>query len=407
MSLDLMSGLNVTDATRQADCPACGSHKVTPFYHVENVPTNSCLLFDTEEEARAWPRGRIVLGYCADCGFIHNMAFEQSSTEYSGRYEETQGFSPTFSKFHRDLAMRFLQRHNLQGKRVLEVGCGKGEFLLLLAELENVIGIGVDPSARQDRIETSPFAGRVTLYPEYYGPAHSDIEADAVVCKMTLEHIPDVATFIYKLRNNLSDERAVPVFFQIPEAERILTDCAFEDIYYEHCSYFSEASLARLFRHCGFNVLSVGVEYGGQYLTIEAMAANSAAPEDGAAEQDLTRLSELVASFAERVEQHKQNWRARVQAARQQGQRVVLWGSGSKAVSFLTSLGLEDEIAAAVDINPYRQGHYMPTTAHRIIAPEELLEINPGLVIVMNRMYTQEISDTVRRLGLTSEIVAL
>jgi SAM-dependent methyltransferase len=407
MSLDPTTGSNVTDIILNSDCPACGSGRVTPFYRVENVPTNSCLLFDTAEQARAWPRGQIVLGYCTDCGFIHNMTFEQSSTEYSGRYEETQGFSPTFAQYHRDLAMRFLQRHSLHGKRVLELGCGKGEFLLLLAELGNVIGIGVDPSARRDRIENSPYADRVTLYPEYYGPAHSDIEASAVVCKMTLEHIPDVAVFVSKLRRNLSDDRPVPVFFKIPEAERILTDCAFEDIYYEHCSYFSGTSLARLFRHCGFNVLSVGTEYGGQYLTIEAMATKSATPENGGTEQDMARLSKLVAGFAERVEQHKQVWRARVHTARQQGRRVVLWGSGSKAVSFLTSLGLDDEIAAAVDINPYRQGHYMPATAHQIIAPEELRDFNPGLVIVMNRIYTQEIRDTVRRLGVAAEIVAL
>ena len=60
-----------------------------------------------------------------------------------------------------------------------------------------------------------------------------------------------------------------------------------------------------------------------------------------------------------------------------------------------------------MDINPYRQGHYMPTTAHRIIAPEALLEISPGLVIAMNRMYTDEITDSVRKLGLGAEVVAL
>ena len=258
MTLNLMLGPDAEAVARQSDCPACGSGKVRPFYEVDGVPTNSCLLFETEAEARAWPRGRIVLGFCAACGFIYNMAFEQSSTEYSGRYEETQGFSPTFSKFHRDLAARFLERYDLRGKRVLELGCGKGEFLLLLAEFGNVIGIGVDPSARQDRIEHSPYAGRVTLYPEYYGPAHSGIEADAVVCKMTLEHIPDAAEFVSRLRRNLSDAAPVPVFFQIPEAERILTDCAFEDVYYEHCSYFSKTSLARMFESCGFKVLSLG-----------------------------------------------------------------------------------------------------------------------------------------------------
>jgi SAM-dependent methyltransferase len=403
MTLNLMLGPDAEAVARQTDCPACGSGKVRPFYEVEGVPTNSCLLFETEAEARAWPRGRIVLGFCSACGFIYNMAFEQSSTEYSGRYEETQGFSPTFSKFHRDLAARFLERYDLRGKRVLELGCGKGEFLLLLAELGNVTGIGVDPSARQDRIEHSPYAGRVTLYPEYYGPAHSGIEADAVVCKMTLEHIPDVAEFVSRLRRNLSDAAPVPVFFQIPEAERILIDCGFEDVYYEHCSYFSKTSLAWMFERCGFKVLSLGTEYGGQYLTIEAVPARGGVDTSA----DTARLAELVASFSERVERLKAEWRERVREARGQGKRVVLWGSGSKAVSFLTSLGLNEEVSAAVDINPYRQGHYMPTTAHRIIAPEALLEISPGLVIAMNRMYTDEITDSVRKLGLGAEVVAL
>ena len=114
-----------------------------------------------------------------------------------------------------------------------------------------------------------------------------------------------------------------------------------------------------------------------------------------------------MARFSERVERLKADWRERVIEARRQGSKVVLWGSGSKAVSFLTSLGLDEEVSAAVDINPYRQGHYMPTTAHRIIAPEELLEIGPGLVIAMNRMYTDEITDAVRKLGLGAEVVAL
>ena len=388
MTLNLMRGPDAEAVARQTDCPACGSGKVRPFYEVEGVPTNSCLLFETEAEARAWPRGGLCLGSVRHAVLFITWRLSRVRPIF-GRYEETQGFSPTFSKFHRDLAARFLERYDLRGKRVLELGCGKGEFLLLLAELGNVTGIGVDPSARQDRIEHSPYAGRVTLYPEYYGPAHSGIEADAVVCKMTLEHIPDVAEFVSRLRRNLSDAAPVPVFFQIPEAERILIDCAFEDVYYEHCSYFSKTSLAWMFERCGFKVLSLGTEYGGQYLTIEAVPARGGVDTSA----DTARLAELVASFPERVERLKAEWRERVREARGQGKRVVLWGSGSKAVSFLTSLGLNEEVSAAVDINPYRQGHYMPTTAHRIIAPEALLEISPGLVIAMNCMYTDEITD--------------
>ena len=67
------------------------------FHEVANVPTNSCILLETRAEALAYPRGDIRLAFCPNCGFVFNAAFDQRLTEYSGRYEETQGFSPTFS----------------------------------------------------------------------------------------------------------------------------------------------------------------------------------------------------------------------------------------------------------------------------------------------------------------------
>ena len=71
------------------------------FFSVSGVPTNSCILLATEEEARAYPTGDIRLNFCDDCGFIFNAAFELAKTEYSGRYEETQGFSESFPSFTR------------------------------------------------------------------------------------------------------------------------------------------------------------------------------------------------------------------------------------------------------------------------------------------------------------------
>ena len=69
----------------------------------------------------------------------------------------------------------------------------------------------------------------------------------------------------------------------------------------------------------------------------------------------------------------------------------MLWGGGSKGVSFLTTLGLTEEIAAAVDVNPYKQGKFMPGTAHPVIAPKALIDQPADLVIVMNPIYVPEI----------------
>ena len=135
-------------------CPSCESGKMEIFYEAASVPSNSCILLGSQEEAENYPRGTIRLGFCPDCGFISNVTFDQKLTEYSGRYEETQGFSGTFNAFHKALAQRLIDRYDLHDKDVIEIGCGKGEFLVLLSELGNNRGTGFDPGFVAERINS-------------------------------------------------------------------------------------------------------------------------------------------------------------------------------------------------------------------------------------------------------------
>ena len=103
----------------------------------------------------------------------------------------------------------------------------------------------------------------------------------------------------------------------------------------------------------------------------------------------------------------KNFWSERVRRAWQDGRRIVLWGGGSKGVSFLTTLGLTEEVAAVVDINPYKQGKFVPATGHEVIAPTALSDIRPDLVIVMNPIYENEVAANLRAMNLRSEVIAL
>jgi hypothetical protein len=107
------------------------------------------------------------------------------------------------------------------------------------------------------------------------------------------------------------------------------------------------------------------------------------------------------------VRQVQDGWRKRVRSAWKYGQRIVLWGGGSKGVSFLTTLGLTEEIAAVVDVNSFKQGKFMPGTGHPVIAPKALINQPADLVIVMNPIYVPEIELSLKEMGLRPEIVAL
>jgi len=136
----------------RTQCPNCrSSASCHPFYEVRGVPTNSCLLVDDRGRALDFPTGDIMLAVCGECGFIFNASWDPDRTIYSDQYEETQGFSPTFNAFNRAIAEELISGYDIRGKRVLEIGCGKGEFLSLICKLGGNRGIGYDPSFVPDR----------------------------------------------------------------------------------------------------------------------------------------------------------------------------------------------------------------------------------------------------------------
>jgi SAM-dependent methyltransferase len=385
-------------------CPSCGSDQVEMFYEVPSAPVNSVLLLSTREQALAFPTGKVRLAFCKVCGFIHNTAFDQRLVEYSARCEETQGFSPHFRSWHEGLARRLIDRYSLQGKKIIEIGCGKGEFLALLCDLGENRGIGFDPAYIPERAAANS-ANRIQFVCDFYTEKDTALQGDFLCCKMTLEHIPDTAAFLKMVRNSLYTSLDTCVFFQVPDVLRVLEEEAFWDIYYEHCSYFSIGSLARVFRRAGFDVLDLGREYGDQYLTIEARLADGLAS-PAPVEDDLEALKTMVRSFAARVPRRIAEWRDRLGHNREKGLKTVVWGAGSKGVTFLSTVNVPGAVEYVVDINPNMASHYTAKTGLEIVTPSVLSDYRPDIVIVMNRVYRQEICGQLSSLGLKSEVIS-
>ena len=376
-------------------CPNCAAADVCqPFYEVRGVPTNSCLLVEDRRRALEFPIGDIVLAVCRCCGFVFNQAWDPKRTIYSDKYEETQGFSPTFNKFHHSLAEELTDKYGIKGKTVLEIGCGKGDFLALICSLGGNRGIGYDPAfvpARQRAGENIHYVR------EFFTENTIDVAADLLCCKMTLEHIGQTAAFVGAVRAATKSADSV-VFFQVPDVVRILKEKAFWDVYYEHCSYFSSGSLKRLFTRTGFAVERVWTGYDNQYLMIVAIPGGPCADSDTADDgDDVGAITSLCDGFAAAAASHRMAWTSRLNGWAASGQRTVLWGSGSKAVAFLTTLGVRDEITHVVDINPYRVGKFLPCTGQSIVGPAFLRDYRPDNVVIMNPIYLREVEHELAR----------
>jgi hypothetical protein len=388
-------------------CQACGSSELESFYQLRNVPAHSCLLLPTRQEALAFPRGDIELVFCHDCGFIGNVRFDIGLNQYSAAYEETQAFSPRFLRFLDEICNDQIRKFGLgPGVTALEIGCGKGEFLTTLCELSGCSGIGIDPGYRPERNRSSA-AGRMQFIVDLYGPRYAHLQAEYVSCRHTLEHIAPVQEFVRLVRETIGSRHHVNVFFELPDMERVLEQGIFWDIYYEHCTYFTRGSLARLFRAEGFDVQGLYKAYDGQYLMLEAKPAGGPTAATLPQEADLASTAALVKKFKAEHDSRLSEIAAAASRWRHAGKQVAIWGSGSKCVALISSLQLGDELQAIVDINPHKHGKFLAGSGREIVGPDALTTLRPDAVIIMNSIYTEEIRHELATRGLQPELLPL
>lgn len=377
-------------------CPSCELGRLKPFWHARDVPVHSVLLMRSAGEARACVRGDIELAFCPRCGYVGNTAFDDSLMRYARGYESTQACSTTFDRFHRRLAAQLVARYSLPEKRIVEIGCGNGEFLHLLRATGAGPCVGFDP-AYNGPAETPG----IFVVQDVFDAQHPAATADFYVCKMTLEHIAAPRLFLGKIRKAIADRHAA-VYCQVPNAMRILQHGVFWDVYYEHCSYFGAVALSNLFESTGFNVRDVHTGYAGQYLMLEAVAETERTAQMPETDS-IAVLADMVEQFPTRVRRQRAAWADTLGAA----VRPMLWGGGSKAVAFLTEVGEDPRVEHVVDINPRRQGTFLPGSGQEIIAPTALRSLQPDLVVIMNPVYRGEIKAALAELGLSPKVVAL
>ena len=384
-------------------CPVCASAATIAFYSLPDAPVTCTSVFPDPGSARAVPRGDVFLRCCNRCGFVFNGAFEPMLAEAGARHESSQASSAHFGSFARLLAKDWIDRYSLHGKTVLEVGCGHGEFLAELVRVGIGRGIGLDPLADPSRLTAE--RDRIRLFAEPFDERHVAVEADAMVCRHTLEHIYDVSRFLRLVRSWAEQHPGSIVLFEVPAAERVLAECAFWDVYYEHCGYFTRATFEHAFRLAGFRVMRTALAYDEQYLILEATAARDAEITES------TNHAEAVLSicrlFGERSRRSIDRCRSALESLAADGRPPVIWQGASKTVGFLSALADDRLVDCAIDLSPHRQGRFLPPSGLPVYAPEKLVTLRPRNVVLMNPVYYREVGASLRSLGLDTTLLTV
>jgi predicted RNA methylase len=389
-------------------CPACASSGGSTLIDLPQVPVIVNALTQTKQAALAAPRGDIHLVHCDPCGLVYNAAFDPALMHYDGVYENALHFSPQFQAYAETLAKDLVASFSLRGKRLVELGCGDGSFLSRLCELGSNEGFGFDPAFDPKRSAITPGI-KANVVRELYTSKTKLPPPDFVSCRHVLEHIPQPADFVRDLRAAMASKPGAGLFFEVPDCTYMLDTLAIWDIIYEHCNYFAAGSISRLFAQAGFEVLAASTVYGGQFLTLKARVPAAGRQAQPIAPDDASTLAK-VRRFGDEHRSKVNHWRRVLADLKKSGRKAVLWGAGSKGVTFLNTFskelsGPDSVLAHAVDLNPRKHGCFIVGAGQQIIAPAQVRDIAPAVVIIMNPIYRDEIGKLLADLGIAAEVL--
>ncbi|MFD2405198.1 class I SAM-dependent methyltransferase [Azorhizophilus paspali] len=314
----------------EQQCPVCGDIRLFPFLHRRQVPVHQNLVVMDKVIARSVTRGDLDLVVCEGCGFIFNKAFEFSLLSYGHDYDNTQSCSAYFDMYLDGLVTNLVEQHGVRNCTIVEVGCGKGQFIKKLVSYPgaNNRGYGFDPSYVGPDTDLD---GRVSFRRCYYDDRCVDVAADVVVCRHVIEHVPDPLVLLGSVRAALAGASNTRVFFETPCVEWILRNRVVWDFFYEHCSLFTAESLGVAFERAGFVVERVEHIFGGQYLWLEGRPSCTIPPLSPIS----PRTAELAKNYGVCEVGLKGEWLNRLQILCAEG-KIALWGLVPKGQLSLT-----------------------------------------------------------------------
>jgi nucleoside-diphosphate-sugar epimerase len=333
----------------------------------------------------------IRLRYNHDLSFIENEAFDQNLIDYSKDYENSQVNSAKF-KSH-ILGVLALLKHQLpRGSCMVEVGCGKGDFVEMV-EADGYFNVkGFDAS----------YDGKNKLIERRYLNRKDRFRADILVLRHVLEHIPQPYDFLSMLKEVFGKAK---IYIEVPSYDWIVSNKTFFDITYEHVNYFSQHALKNLFEK---NAAMHGLLFDDQYQYVISDVSTLDPVFDSLYKSNNWKYISFGDIFPNVLSDMLRFDRMAI------GRSVFLWGAATKGCLFLAHCSnqklLLDKVCFAIDQNPRKIGKYLPVSYVEIRSKQDLFDMAKpdDILIISNPVYKDEIAEELKIAGLGGiEIVTL
>lgn len=343
-----------------------------PLLHYDNMPKAAQYLPDADSLEN--DKGAELDVYqCSGCGLVQ---LNSEPVPYYREVIRAAAFSPEMGKFRNRQFRNFLEKFSLVGKKILEIGCGRGEYLSLMQEAGAVAyGLEYGREAVNHCVKNG-----MKVYKGFIQKSTANIESapfDAFFIMNFLEHLPDPNATLRGICNNLSNGALGLV--EVPNFDMLLKNNLFSEFIGDHLFYFSKETLNATLTRNGFEVLESNIIWH-DYIISSIVKKRLAL--------DLSQFSNHQNFLKKEI----QNYICRFGY-----KKVAVWGAGHQALAVLALAGIKGEIRYVVDSAPFKQGKFTPATHIPIVSPDTLASDPVDAVIVMAASYSDEVARIIRQ----------
>jgi SAM-dependent methyltransferase len=329
---------------------------------------------------------------CGNCFLVQLEEFETPERIFSD-YAYFSSYSSSWLEHSRRYAEQMVGRLGLDGdSHVVEIASNDG-YLLQFFHDRQIPVLGIEPAANVAKVALQKgiptlveFFGRETA-----GSLAGESSADLLLGNNVLAHVPDLNDFVAGMKILLKPGGVITMEF--PHLMRLIEDNQWDTIYHEHFSYFSFLTVSRVFEAHGLRLFDVEelLTHGGSLriygcheedpAKVESQAARELRERERAAGYEAL---DTYLGYGRRVEADKRQILDFLIDLKEKGLRIVGYGAPAKGNTLLNYCGVRrDFIDYTCDLNPHKQGHFLPGSHIPIRSPEAIREDRPDVVLIL------------------------
>ena len=315
---------------------------------------------------------------CSKCGVVQAI---NKPVSYYKQVIRSSAFSKEMIKFRTLQFRKIINKYNLKGKKIIEIGTGQGEYLSILDKFQ-VKASGLEFSKKSVITLKNKKLNVQQGYIDKIKYNLKNAPFDAFCIFSYLEHLPNINIVLRALHKNLKND-AIGII-EVPNFNLIIKKKLFSEFIRDHLFYFTKESLSKICLINGFDIVDISIVWHDYIISaiVKKIDRNKKIKLQKIMPLNLNKLTLKKNVIKMQIDNHLKKFK---------GKKIIAWGAGHQALTLISLTNLSKKISFIVDSATFKQNKYSPSSHIPIISPSQLHQLNFDLVIVLAASYSDEV----------------